>query len=59
MVVVSRPAPFPVGFDVAILTLLMLWPLGFLAGLARTRLDRSAVGDLAIELGEALPPRAA
>ena len=56
VVVVSRPAPFPVGFDVAILTLLMLWPLGFLAGLARTRLDRSAVGDLAIELGEALPP---
>ena len=56
LVVVSRPAPFDVGFDLAILTLLMLWPLAFLAGLARTRLDRSAVGDLAIELGEALPP---
>jgi signal transduction histidine kinase len=56
VVVVSRPAPFHVGFDLAILGLLMLWPLGFLAGLARTRLDRSAVGDLAIELGEALPP---
>ena len=56
LVVVSRPAPFDVGFDLAILALLMLWPLAFLAGLARTRLDRSAVGDLAIELGEALPP---
>jgi signal transduction histidine kinase len=56
VVVVSRPPPFDVGFDLAILALLMLWPLAFLAGLARTRLDRSAVGDLAIELGEALPP---
>jgi signal transduction histidine kinase len=56
LVVVSRPAPFDVGFDLAILTLLLLWPLGFLAGLARTRLDRSAVGDLAIELSEPLPP---
>jgi signal transduction histidine kinase len=56
LVVVSRPAPFDVGFDLAILTLLMLWPLGFLAGLARARLDRSAVGDLAIQLSEALPP---
>jgi signal transduction histidine kinase len=56
LVVVSRPAPFDVGFDLAILTTLMLWPLGFLAGLARTRLDRSAVGDLAVELGEATRP---
>jgi signal transduction histidine kinase len=56
LMVVSRPPPFDVGFDLAILALLMLWPLAFLAGLARTRLDRSAVGDLAIELGEALPP---
>jgi hypothetical protein len=56
LVVVSRPAPFDVGFDLAILTLLVLWPLGFLAGLARARLDRSAVGDLAVELGEPLPP---
>jgi signal transduction histidine kinase len=56
LVVVSRPAPFDVGFDLAIVTLLMLWPLGFLAGLARARLDRSAVGDLAVQLGETLPP---
>jgi signal transduction histidine kinase len=56
LLVVSRPAPFDVGFDLAILTLLVLWPLGFLAGLARTRLDRSAVGDLAVELSEPLLP---
>jgi signal transduction histidine kinase len=56
LVVVSRPAPFDLGFDLALVTLLMLWPLGFLAGLARARLDRSAVGDLAIQLGEAPPP---
>jgi signal transduction histidine kinase len=56
LMVISRPAPFDVGFDLAILALLMLWPLAFLAGLARTRLDRSAVGDLAIQLSEPLPP---
>jgi signal transduction histidine kinase len=56
LLVVSRPPPFDVGFELALLTLLMLWPLGFLAGLARARLDRSAVGDLAIQLGEAPPP---
>jgi signal transduction histidine kinase len=42
--------------DLAVLTTLMLWPLAFLAGLARSRLDRSAVGDLAIELQEAPSP---
>jgi signal transduction histidine kinase len=50
------PLALEVGFNLAILTLLVLWPLAFLAGLARTRLDRSAVGDLAVQLGEALPP---
>ena len=30
--------------------------LAFLAGLARSRLDRMAVGDLVVELGEAPPP---
>jgi signal transduction histidine kinase len=39
--------------DLLVVTTLMLWPLAFLAGLARIRLDRSAVGDLAVELGEA------
>ena len=56
LVVVSRPAPFDLGFDLALVTLLMLWPLAFLAGLARARLDRSAVGDLAVQLGEAPRP---
>ena len=42
--------------DLAVLTTLMLWPLAFLAGLARSRLDRSAVGDLAIELEQAPSP---
>ena len=42
--------------DLVVVTALMLWPLAFLAGLARTRLDRSAVGDLAVQLGEPLPP---
>ncbi len=50
------PPALQVGFDMAIVTLLVLWPLAFLAGLARTRLDRSAVGDLAVELSEAQPP---
>jgi signal transduction histidine kinase len=42
--------------DLVVVATLMLWPLAFLAGLARTRLDRSAVGDLAVQLGEPLPP---
>ena len=56
-VVLPDPPPaLEAGFDLAIVTLLMLWPLAFLAGLARVRLDRSAVGDLAIELAETQPP---
>jgi signal transduction histidine kinase len=50
------PLALEVGFNLAVLMALVLWPLAFLAGLARTRLDRSAVGDLAVQLGEALPP---
>jgi signal transduction histidine kinase len=42
--------------NLVVVTTLMLWPLAFLAGLARLRLDRSAVGDLAVELGEAPRP---
>jgi signal transduction histidine kinase len=42
--------------DLAVIVILTLWPVAFLAGLARTRLDRSAVGDLAVQLGEPLPP---
>jgi signal transduction histidine kinase len=52
----SLPPWIDIGLDLAVLTTLMLWPLGFLAGLARTRLDRSAVGDLAIELDQAWSP---
>ena len=55
--VLSPPPPWLDGaLDLAVLTTLMLWPLGFLAGLARSRLDRSAVGDLAIELEQARRP---
>jgi signal transduction histidine kinase len=50
------PLALEIGFNLAILMALVLWPLAFLAGLARTRLDHSAVGDLAVQLGEALPP---
>jgi signal transduction histidine kinase len=52
----SPPAWIAGALDLAVLTTLMLWPLGFLAGLARTRLDRSAVGDLAIELDDLASP---
>jgi signal transduction histidine kinase len=55
--VLSDPPPaVEVAFNLAIVTLLMLWPLAFLAGLARSRLDRGAVGNLAVELGGPLPP---
>jgi signal transduction histidine kinase len=55
--VLSPPPPWLDGaLDLAVLTTLMLWPLAFLAGLARSRLDRSAVGDLAIELEQASSP---
>jgi signal transduction histidine kinase len=50
------PHALEVAFSLAILMALVLWPLAFLAGLARTRLDRSVVGDLAVQLGETLPP---
>jgi signal transduction histidine kinase len=53
----SAPPPaVEIGFNLALLTLLLLWPLAFLAGLARSRLDRSAAGELAVQLGEPLPP---
>jgi signal transduction histidine kinase len=42
--------------NLAVIVILMLWPVAFLAGLARARLDRAAVGDLAVQLGEPLPP---
>jgi signal transduction histidine kinase len=48
--------PLTGALDLVVITTLMLWPLAFLAGLARTRLDRWVVGDLAVQLGEPLPP---
>jgi signal transduction histidine kinase len=55
--VLATAPPWLAGaLDLAVLTTLTLWPLGFLAGLARSRLDRSAVGDLAIELERAPSP---
>jgi signal transduction histidine kinase len=45
-----------VGLQWALLLLLMLWPIAFLMGLARLRLDRSSVGDLAQRLGGTIPP---
>jgi signal transduction histidine kinase len=56
VVLPDPPLALEAGFNLGIVTLLMLWPLAFLAGLARVRLDRSAVGDLAIELAETQPP---
>ena len=53
----NSPDPLDTALDWAIVVLIMLWPLAFLAGLARLRLDRSAVGDLALRLGGTVPPR--
>jgi signal transduction histidine kinase len=39
----------------ALTGVLMLWPIGLVVGLARARLDRSAVADLVVELGGRMP----
>lgn len=46
----AAPADLALG-EVSGSVLLLLWPVGFLVGLTRLRLDRSRVGALAIELG--------
>ena len=51
----SLSTPVSTLLDRMILALLILWPLAFLAGLARLQLDRAAVGDLAVRLGTTLP----
>ena len=56
LVAVMSSPPLADWLDLVVVATLMLWPLAFLAGLARTRLDRSAVGDLAVELSEPLLP---
>jgi signal transduction histidine kinase len=50
------PSALADALDLFILATLMLWPVAFLIGLARLRLDRSAVGELAIQLGQPQPP---
>ena len=39
----------------ALTGVLMSWPIGLVVGLARARLDRSAVADLVVELGGRIP----
>jgi signal transduction histidine kinase len=56
LVAVMPSPPLVDWLDLVVVATLMLWPLAFLAGLARTRLDQVAVGDLAVELSEPLPP---
>ncbi|GAA2605586.1 histidine kinase [Actinomadura fulvescens] len=41
----------------AALFLMVLWPLGLIAGSVRARLDQAAVGGLAARLGPSVPPR--
>jgi signal transduction histidine kinase len=53
----ATPERIEIAFDWALLLMLTLWPLAFLIGLARLRLDRSAVGALALRLGGTVPPR--
>ena len=36
---------------------LVLWPIGFVVGMARTKLDQSTVADLVVELDSGLPSR--
>ena len=55
-VMLSVPAPVSTLLSWAVTAVLVLWPLGLVAGLARSRLDRSAVADLVVELGVTLPP---
>jgi signal transduction histidine kinase len=56
LVATPRPPALAALAVVATPLLLALWPIGLLAGLARRRLDRSAVGDLVVELGAGRPP---
>src|SRR4029453_17976475 len=53
----ATPERIDIALEWAILLMLTLWPLAFLVGLARLRLDQSAVGALALRLGGPGPPR--
>ncbi|GAB3986301.1 hypothetical protein GCM10029978_101460 [Actinoallomurus acanthiterrae] len=51
------PGPLRNVLDTVALFLLVLWPLGLLAGFVRVRLDQAAVGALADRLGVPTAPR--
>lgn len=53
----ALPSWAPVATAVTQTCAVMLVPIGFLVGLLRSQLARSAVGDLVIELGETPKPR--
>ena len=54
-VILDVPQPVASFLSWSVTGVLVLWPLGLLAGLARARLDRSAVADLVVELGGTPP----
>ncbi|WP_165959242.1 histidine kinase [Actinomadura sp. KC345] len=47
---------FRLAADLGLYLAVALWPVGYLVGLARARMQRSAVADLAIALSEPLAP---
>ena len=55
-IILGVPEPVATFLSWSVIVVLVLWPLGLLAGLGRARLDRSAVADLVVELGGTLPP---
>ena len=55
-VILNVPEPVATFLSWSVIGVLVLWPLGLLAGLGRARLDRSAVAELVVELGGPLPP---
>jgi signal transduction histidine kinase len=54
-VMLGAPEPVSTPFYWAVTCVLVLWPVGLVAGLARTHLDRSAVADLVVEFDGPLP----
>jgi signal transduction histidine kinase len=54
-VILDVSEPLATFLSWSVTAVLVLWPLGLIAGLARARLDRSAVADLVVELGGTLP----
>jgi signal transduction histidine kinase len=54
--VLGAPEQLSLPFSWTVIGVLVLWPLGLVAGLARGRFDRSAVADLVVEFSQTLPP---